>query len=181
VNPLAAYGPPLLGEILVRELGIKPEAIAKALEKQREEGGLIGEVLVKLRLCDEEQLAYALAVQAEMPYLKDLPKADETNSSMRLPSGSLKYTESALPWDTGEISLTGSDWMARCSSRRPAKSCARNEIWLIGLNGRLSGRPLASTIWWWSRGSRVRNTSDTLPCGVSSSPRSLTAKPSTRE
>ncbi len=73
----APIGPMLLGEILVRDAGVRPEAIVKALDKQREEGGLLGEILVKLRLCDEEQLAAALAVQSEMPYLRDLPKADE--------------------------------------------------------------------------------------------------------
>jgi hypothetical protein len=104
-----------------------------------------------------------------------------TKSSMRLPSGSLKYTESALPCDTGATSLTAvSDWIARCISRSPEKSSMRKEIWLIVLNGRSSGRPVAITIWWCSRGSRVRKANDSLPRGVSSSPRSLTVKPSTR-
>ena len=77
MNPATAYGAPLLGEILVRELGIKPEAIAKALDKQREEGGLLGEVLLKLRLVDEDQLGFALAQQAEMPFVRDLPRAED--------------------------------------------------------------------------------------------------------
>jgi len=77
VNPEVAYGPELLGDILVRELGVKREAVDKALEKQREEGGLLGEVMVKLRLADEEQLACALAHQAEMPYLRDLPRSED--------------------------------------------------------------------------------------------------------
>ncbi len=74
-----AIGPvaPLLGELLVRQCKVPQEAIDRALVKQREEGGLLGEVLVRLKLCDEDQLAMGLALQSEMHYLKDLPKADE--------------------------------------------------------------------------------------------------------
>lgn len=77
MNPAESYGTPLLGEILVRELGLRSEAIDKALEKQREEGGLIGEILLKLRLVDEDQLAFALAQQAEMAFVRDLPRAED--------------------------------------------------------------------------------------------------------
>ncbi|HVV87016.1 MAG TPA: type II secretion system ATPase GspE [Kofleriaceae bacterium] len=69
--------PALLGEILVREVGLTRAALDRALTKQREEGGLLGEVLVKLRLVDEDQLALGLALQAEMPALRDLPRAEE--------------------------------------------------------------------------------------------------------
>ena len=75
----AAIGavPPLLGEILVAKCKVAPEAIERALQKQREEGGLLGEVLVRLKLCDEDQLALALAVQFDLEYLRDLPRADD--------------------------------------------------------------------------------------------------------
>ncbi|HUQ07052.1 MAG TPA: ATPase, T2SS/T4P/T4SS family, partial [Kofleriaceae bacterium] len=82
MNPAQAYGTPLLGEILVRELGLRGEAVEKALEKQREEGGLIGEVLLKLRLIDEDQLAFALAQQAEMAFLRDLPRAEDVTADL---------------------------------------------------------------------------------------------------
>ena len=82
MNPAEAFGTPLLGEILVRELGVRREAIDKALEKQREEGGLIGEVLLKLRLVDEDQLAFALAQQAEMAFLRDLPRAEDVPADL---------------------------------------------------------------------------------------------------
>ena len=75
----AAIGPvtPLLGEILVASCGVAPDAIERALAKQRDEGGLIGEVLVRLKLIDEDQLAQALSLQSEMPYLRDLPRAED--------------------------------------------------------------------------------------------------------
>ena len=68
---------PLLGELLVGRCGVTLESIERALTKQREEGGLLGEVLVRLRLIDEDQLALALSLQSEMPYLRDLPRAED--------------------------------------------------------------------------------------------------------
>jgi general secretion pathway protein E len=75
----AAIGPvaPLLGEILVASCGVASDAIERALAKQRDEGGLLGEVLVRLKLIDEDQLAFALSLQSEMPYLRDLPRAED--------------------------------------------------------------------------------------------------------
>jgi general secretion pathway protein E len=74
---VAAPHAPLLGEILVSRCGVAPDAIERALAKQREEGGLIGEMLVRLKLVDEDQLALALALQFDMQYLRDLPRAEE--------------------------------------------------------------------------------------------------------
>ena len=75
---LDASGAPLLGELLVRDFGVAPAAIDRALAKQREDGGgLLGQILVTLKLIDEDQLAAALGLQAEMPALRDLPKADD--------------------------------------------------------------------------------------------------------
>jgi general secretion pathway protein E len=84
-QPLAARGggigpgpiAPLIGELLIARCGVTAESIDRALAKQREEGGLIGEVLVRLKLIDEDQLALALSLQAEMQYLRDLPRAED--------------------------------------------------------------------------------------------------------
>jgi len=67
----------LIGEILISRCGVAPEAIERGLAKQREEGGLLGELLVHLKLIDEDQLAAALAFQFDMPYLRDLPRAED--------------------------------------------------------------------------------------------------------
>jgi len=72
-GPLAA----LIGEILIARCGVAADSIERALAKQREEGGLLGEVLVRLKLIDEDQLALALSVQAEMEYLRDLPRSED--------------------------------------------------------------------------------------------------------
>jgi len=78
----AHFGPERIGEILVRQCGVAADAIERALGKQREEGGLLGEILVNLRLIDEDQLALALALQSDMPYLRDLPKSEEIGAEM---------------------------------------------------------------------------------------------------
>ncbi|MEO8845145.1 MAG: type II secretion system ATPase GspE [Kofleriaceae bacterium] len=74
--PFAVHAP-LIGEILVAKCKLTQDAIERGLAKQREEGGLLGETLVRLKLCDEDQLALALAVQFDMEYLRDLPRADD--------------------------------------------------------------------------------------------------------
>jgi general secretion pathway protein E len=68
---------PRLGELLAARCGVVPESIERGLAKQREEGGLIGEILVRLKLIDEDQLALALSLQSEMSYLRDLPRAED--------------------------------------------------------------------------------------------------------
>ena len=72
-----AYHAPLLGEILVSRCRVASDAIERALVRQREEGGLLGEVLVRLKLIDEDQLAQALAIQFDLDYTRDLPRADD--------------------------------------------------------------------------------------------------------
>src|SRR5512139_3300472 len=68
---------PRIGEILVSRCGVAQDSIERALGKQRDEGGLLVEILVRMKLIDEDQLAIALALQSELPYLKDLPKAED--------------------------------------------------------------------------------------------------------
>ncbi|MBP6627898.1 MAG: type II secretion system ATPase GspE [Kofleriaceae bacterium] len=84
-----AYGviTPLLGEVLVAQFGVGADAIERGLLKQREDSGLLGEILVALKLIDEDQLAAALAIQAEMPSVRDLPRAEDVPADLidRLP------------------------------------------------------------------------------------------------
>src|SRR5882724_4263115 len=67
---------PLLGEILVKN-GVARESIERALSKQVAEGGLIGEVLIALKLIDEDQLARALGEQFGIDYLPNMPRTDD--------------------------------------------------------------------------------------------------------
>lgn len=58
-----------LGELLVERKIISKEDLDKALEIQKEKGGLIGDVLVELGLAKEEDIAKALTAQYGFPYL----------------------------------------------------------------------------------------------------------------
>ncbi len=73
----AAMHASMIGEILVAHCKVAQDAIERALVRQREEGGLLGEVLLRLKLIDEDQLAHALAIQFDMAYLPTLPRAED--------------------------------------------------------------------------------------------------------
>ncbi|MBK9030102.1 MAG: Flp pilus assembly complex ATPase component TadA [Myxococcales bacterium] len=104
---------PLIGELLVRDFGVKPDAIERGLAKQREDGGLLGQILVNLRLIDEDQLAAVLGLQAEMPALRDLPKAEDIPAELfeALPINFVKQNR-VLP--IGKDAETGRVQVAIC-------------------------------------------------------------------
>lgn len=58
-----------LGELLIERGVINGAQLAKALDVQKERGGLIGEVLVELGFASEEDIAQALTAQYGFPYL----------------------------------------------------------------------------------------------------------------
>jgi general secretion pathway protein E len=110
-QPAGVYAQ-LLGEILVERLHVPAEAVERGLAKQAEEGGLLGEVLVRLKLIDEDQLALALAHQAEMPALRDLPRAEDIPAELieKLPINFARQ-HCALPlgWTDGRVVVAIAD------------------------------------------------------------------------
>lgn len=58
-----------LGELLIERGIITDKELQKALQAQKEKGGLIGEVLVRLGFTSEEEIAQALTIQYGFPYL----------------------------------------------------------------------------------------------------------------
>jgi len=58
-----------LGELLIERGVITKEQLEKALKVQKEEGGLIGQILVRLGFTSEEEIAQALTAQFGFPYL----------------------------------------------------------------------------------------------------------------
>lgn len=58
-----------LGEILIDQGIIDTSCLERALEKQKQSGGLLGEVLLKMGLVKEEDIVIALANQFNIPYL----------------------------------------------------------------------------------------------------------------
>ncbi len=67
--PLRKTTENLLGELLIERKIISKEQLNKALEMQKERGGLIGEVIVELGLAKEENIAQAITAQYSFPYL----------------------------------------------------------------------------------------------------------------
>ncbi len=58
-----------LGELLIERKIITESELQKALQIQKEKGGLIGGILVLLGFASEEQIAQALTTQYGFPYL----------------------------------------------------------------------------------------------------------------
>ena len=67
----------LLGEILVAEGLTSPDAVERALARQRTTGELIGQALVALGVVTHDEVLRALATQQELPYLArdEMPSA----------------------------------------------------------------------------------------------------------
>lgn len=58
-----------LGEVLIERGIISREQLELAISKQKEQGGLLGEVLVLLKFATEKDIAQALTCQYGFPYL----------------------------------------------------------------------------------------------------------------
>ena len=71
-----------LGEILVREGGLRQEHLVKALDKQKADGGRLGEILVRMNAISETTLLKALAQQFELPYVEELPKPEDFDPAL---------------------------------------------------------------------------------------------------
>jgi general secretion pathway protein E len=67
-GPAYLCGRPL-GEILRATCGLTEEKLQEALQLQAEKGGRLGEVLVGMKALGEEDVAKALGLQLDMPYL----------------------------------------------------------------------------------------------------------------
>jgi len=69
VNPTKRVITKQLGELLIERGVINKKQLDEALNLQKEEGGLIGQILVKLNYTSEEEIAQALTAQFGFPYL----------------------------------------------------------------------------------------------------------------
>jgi type IV pilus assembly protein PilB len=87
-----------LGQVLIQRGIITPEQLKKALEVQKEQGGLLGEVLTELRFATEEDIVQALAIQHDFPYLP-LANYEIDSELAKLFSEELARKYHALPID----------------------------------------------------------------------------------
>ena len=93
--PEAQFGV-LLGELLVRNQVISPQALNEALTQQSATGRRIGQVLVELGVIDERDLAHALAQQVRMQVV-DLNRTTPDPAAAELLGESKARSLSAIP------------------------------------------------------------------------------------
>jgi general secretion pathway protein E len=100
---LHMHQPRLLGAILVREMGLRPDLLDQALQKQRAEGGMIGQVLLGMKAITEEDLLRALGLQMDIPYTREL-KPEDVNVELveKLPINFAKQHKLLPLWKDGE-------------------------------------------------------------------------------
>ncbi|HEY8211774.1 MAG TPA: type II secretion system ATPase GspE [Myxococcaceae bacterium] len=84
-GPAYLCGRPI-GEILKATAGLTEEKLQEALAAQAEKGGRLGEVLVGLKSCSEEDVARALGLQLDLPYLQRIgPDEVDNDLVQRVP------------------------------------------------------------------------------------------------
>jgi general secretion pathway protein E len=66
------WSTPKLGEILIRHTSLKEEQLEEALHAQRTEGGLLGEVLVRMNMLSTHEIMRALCIQLGLNFADDL-------------------------------------------------------------------------------------------------------------
>src|SRR3954447_20284561 len=81
-----------LGQLLLDKGLIKPEQLNRALEEQKRSNHqkLLGEVLVELRMCTEDQITEALAQAYGVPYARVSPRIADPKVISVLPKDCLE-------------------------------------------------------------------------------------------
>src|SRR5437763_16786514 len=76
-----------LGQLLIDKGLIKAEQLERALEEQRRSNHqkLLGEILVELRMCSEDQITEALAQAYGVPYARISPRITDPKIISVLP------------------------------------------------------------------------------------------------
>ena len=90
-----------IGEILIESCGLSAGALARALEKQGESGGRIGEILIKNGDVDEIDVLNALGKFFDLEVYKTLPSDIQTDFAEKIPISFLKDNR-MVPVDIGE-------------------------------------------------------------------------------
>jgi len=90
-NPPKAKTDLLFGELLVSKGLLSHRQLIKALNEQREHGGRLGEVLLRMKMLSDEDVTHALAEYLSMEYIRfdDVAKID-TNIARILPESIAK-------------------------------------------------------------------------------------------
>lgn len=85
---------PLIGQILIEKHALTPAQLEEGLRLQKEQGGRIGEILVRLKLLTEDAVLEALSQQWQLPYRSSLdPKEIEPQLAEKVPISFAKRYE----------------------------------------------------------------------------------------
>src|SRR5437016_1275688 len=81
-----------LGQLLLTKGLIKPEQLERALEEQKRSNHqkLLGEILVELSICSEDQITEALAQAYGVPYARVSPRVADSKAIATLPKDFLE-------------------------------------------------------------------------------------------
>ncbi|HEX9758003.1 MAG TPA: type II secretion system ATPase GspE [Nitrospiria bacterium] len=80
-----------IGEILREKFFLTPEQLEEGLKIQKEKGGRIGEILVRLKFVKMDQVLESLAVQMSIPFLPEIHISDiDPALAVRIPLGFAK-------------------------------------------------------------------------------------------
>lgn len=84
--PAAGAHPRALGQLIMQQTPLTEQQLEDALRQQREEGGRIGEILVRRNLVTEEQMLHALASQLDLPMATEIkPEECDTELASSVP------------------------------------------------------------------------------------------------
>jgi len=86
-----------LGEILVRWKVLRQQAIDEALRYAEQHNKRLGEALVELELCKEEDVAKALATQFDMAYVDALHESSAVAANRHLIPAKIIREHKVLP------------------------------------------------------------------------------------
>ncbi|WDT76464.1 MAG: type II secretion system ATPase GspE [Candidatus Manganitrophus sp.] len=85
---------PLIGQILIEKHGLTPAQLEEGLRLQKEQGGKIGEILVRLKALTEDAVLEALSQQWQLPYRASIdPKEIDLPLSEKVPISFAKRYE----------------------------------------------------------------------------------------
>ena len=85
---------PFIGQILIEKHALTPAQLEEGLRLQKEQGGKIGEILVRLKFVTEEAVLEALSSQWQLPYLPSLdPKEIDPTLVEKVPISFAKRYE----------------------------------------------------------------------------------------
>src|SRR5436305_413633 len=96
-----------LGDLLVRDGLITEADLRTMLAQQRQHGGRIGEHLIRVNLCSEEQIAQALARQLNIPF-NDMSEQPAPALSKLMPHDKASKFQ-ALPMGNNPFAAPGSE------------------------------------------------------------------------